>query len=134
MDDVTRWLAVLAIVGVVGVIYGGWALLTFVTGREGLTEDQKRFFRDGHAHAGVLLVLSLVSFLYLERTDFSEGLAWLVGGVLLVGVMAQSGGFFVHMGAGGSVSEGSAGTRLTRAGALLIGAALLALAVGLATA
>ncbi len=82
----------------------------------------------------MLLVLSLVSFLYLERTDFSEGLAWLVGGVLLVGVMAQSGGFFVHMGAGGSVSEGSAGTRLTRAGALLIGAALLALAVGLATA
>jgi hypothetical protein len=53
---------------------------------------------------------------------------------LLVGVMAQSGGFFVHMGAGGSVTGGSAGTRLTRGGALLIGVSLLALAVGLATA
>jgi hypothetical protein len=134
MDDVTRWLAVLAIAGVVGVIYGGWALLTFVTGREGLSDDQKRFFRAGHAHAGVLLVLSLVSFRYLGDTDFSEGVGWLVGGVLLVGVMAQSGGFFVHMGAGGSVTEGSAGTRLTRGGGLLIGAALLALAAGLATA
>ena len=134
MDDVTRWLAVLAIAGVVGVIYGGWALLTFVTGREGLSEEQKRFFRAGHAHAGVLLVLSLVSFRYLGDTDFSEGVGWLVGGVLLVGVMAQSGGFFVHMGAGGSVTEGSAGTRLTRGGGLLIGAALLALAAGLATA
>lgn len=134
MDDVTRWLAVLAIVGVVGVIYGGWALLTFVTGREGLTEEQKRFFRDGHAHAGVLLVLSLVFFLYLEHAGFPRGLEWTVGLVLLMGVMAQSGGFFVHMSTGGSVTEGSAGTRLTRGGALLIGAALLALAAGLATA
>lgn len=134
MDDVTRWLAVLAIVGVVGVIYGGWALLTFVTGREGLTEDQKRFFRDGHAHAGVLLVLSLVFFLYLQHAGFPRGLEWTVGLVLLLGVMAQSGGFFVHMSTGGSVTGGSAGTRLTRGGALLIGAALLALAAGLATA
>jgi len=134
MDDVTRWLAVLAIAGVVGVIYGGWALLTFVTGREGLSEEQKRFFRAGHAHARGPLVLSLVCFRYLGDTDFSEGVGWLVGGVLLVGVMAQSGGFFVHMGAGGSVTEGSAGTRLTRGGGLLIGAALLALAEGLATA
>ena len=134
MDDLTRWLAVLAIVGVVGVIYGGWALLTFVTGREGLTKDQKRFFRDGHAHAGVLLVLSLVFFLYLQHAGFPRGLEWTVGLVLLLGVMAQSGGFFVHMSTGGSVAEGSAGTRLTRGGALLIGAALLALAAGLATA
>jgi len=134
MDDVTRWLAVLAIIGVVGVVYGGWALLTFVTGREGLSEEQKRFFRAGHAHAGVLLILALVSFKYLEDTGFSEGVAWVVGGVLLIGVLAQSGGFFVHMGAGGSVAQGSAGTRLTRAGGLLMGASLLALAAGLATA
>jgi hypothetical protein len=45
-------------------------------------------------------------------------------------VLAQSGGFFLHMGIG---QEGrpSAGTKLTRAGALLIAAALGALAVGL---
>ena len=115
-------------------IYGGWALLTFVTGGEGLSEEQKRFFRAGHAHAGVLLILALVSFKYLEDTGFSEGLAWVVGGVLLIGVLAQSGGFFVHMGAGGSVAQGSAGTRLTRSGGLLMGASLLALAAGLATA
>ncbi|HZI92180.1 MAG TPA: hypothetical protein VFD31_11230 [Thermoleophilaceae bacterium] len=132
--DPTRWLAVFAIVGVLGVVYGGWALLTFVTGREGLSEGQKRFFRAGHAHAGVLLVLSLAFFLYLERAGFPRGLEWTVGLVLLLGVMAQSGGFFVHMSTGGSVAEGSAGTRLTRGGAVLIGASLLALAVGLATA
>src|ERR1039458_8787044 len=38
---------------------GGWALLTFVTGRDGLSVAQQRWFRAGHAHAGTLLVLSL---------------------------------------------------------------------------
>jgi hypothetical protein len=129
----TRWLAVAAIVGILGVIYGGWALLTFVTGREGLTAANQRFFRDGHAHAGVLLALSLVYLRYLRDTDFSEGLRWAAGIVLLLGVMAQSGGFFVHMTAGDKGSP-SIGTKLTRTGALMIGAALAALAVGLAAA
>jgi hypothetical protein len=77
-----------------------WALLTFITGREGLADWQKGFFRAGHAHAGVLLVLSLVYLLYLPRADFSDGLEWVAGGVLLAGVLAQSGGFCVHLGIG----------------------------------
>jgi hypothetical protein len=129
----TRWLAVAAIAGILGVVYGGWALLTFVTGREGLTAASQRFFRDGHAHAGVLLALSLIYLRYLRDTDFSTGLRWAAGIVLLLGVMAQSGGFFVHMTAGDKGSP-SIGTKLTRTGALLIGAALVALAVGLAAA
>jgi hypothetical protein len=50
--------------------------------------------------------------------------------VLLAGVMAQSGGFFVHM-AVGEAGQRSAGIKLTRGGGLLIAAALLALAGGL---
>jgi hypothetical protein len=117
-----------------GVIYGGWALLTFVTGREGLSGAQQRFFRDGHAHAGVLLALSLVYFRYLRDTDFSNGLRWAAGGVLVAGVLAQSSGFFIHMTASDPLAGGSVGTRVTRTGALLIGAALGTLGVGLATA
>ena len=131
--DPTRWLPVAAITGILGVLYGGWALLTFVTGREGLSAAGQRFFRDGHAHAGVLLVLSLVYFRYLDDTGFSEALQWVAGLVLLLGVMAQSGGFFVHM-AAGEKGAPSLGTKLTRGGALLIGTALAGLAVGLATA
>ena len=53
-------------------------------------------------------------------------------GMLLAGVLAQSGGFFVHL---GLAQEGrsSPGTVLTRAGALLIAAALIILAIGLIT-
>ena len=131
MSDPARWLAVGTIVGIVSVEYGGWALLTFITGREGLTAAQQRFFRDGHAHAGVLLVLSLLYFRYLDDTDFSNAGQWIAGLVLVLGVGCQSGGFFVHMAAGDKGAP-SLGTRLTRTGALLIGAALLTLAVGLA--
>jgi hypothetical protein len=126
----TNVLPIVAIIALVSVEYGGWALLTFLSGRAGLADWQKGFFRAGHAHAGVLLILSLVYLLYLPRADFSDGLEWLAGGVLLAGVLAQSGGFFLHLGLG-QPGQPSAGTKLTRTGALLIAAALLTLAVGL---
>jgi hypothetical protein len=126
----TNILPIAVVLSLVTVEYGGWALLTFLSGREGLADWQKSFFRAGHAHAGVLLVVSLVYLLYLPRTDFSNGLEWAAGGVLLAGVLAQSGGFFLHLGVG-RAGQSSAGTKLTRAGAALIAAALVTLAVGL---
>jgi hypothetical protein len=126
----TNVLPIVAVFSVVTVEYGGWALLTFLTGRAGLSDWQKGFFRAGHAHAGVLLVLTLVYLLYLPRADFSNGLEWAAGGVLLAGVLAQSGGFFLHLGVG-QPGTPSVGTKLTRAGAALIAAALVTLAVGL---
>jgi len=126
----TNVLPIVAVLSLVTVEFGGRALLTFLTGRQALADWQRRFFRAGHAHAGVLLVLALVYLLYLPRADFSNGLEWLAGAVLLAGVLAQSGGFFLHMGFG-QPDRPSAGTRLTQAGALLIAAALITLAVGL---
>jgi hypothetical protein len=115
--------------------YGGWALLSFVSSRSGqLSNFQTQFFRAGHAHAGVLLVLSLVYFLYLgNNTDFAESTQWIAGAILLAGILAQSGGFFLHLAVGGEALS-SLGTRLTRSGALLIATALVILVVGIARA
>jgi hypothetical protein len=107
--------------------------LTFISGRAGLSEAQLRWFRAGHAHAGTLLVLSLVYFRYLSDTSLSMTLRWTGGVLMLVGILAQSGGFFVHM-ASGAPTTRSAGTRVTRSGGLLLGSALLLLTIGLATA
>jgi hypothetical protein len=131
--DPTKVLPIISLGSLVTVEYGGWALLSFLTAREGLTDSHKQFFRAGHAHAGVLLILSLVFFVYLDRTDFSDATQWVVGLVLLTGILAQSGGFFVHMGLG-AAARPSPGTRLTRTGAVLIAAALVALMVGIAQA
>jgi hypothetical protein len=123
-------LPVIALLSLVTVEYGGWALLGFLTGRGSLGAFREQFFRAGHAHAGVLLVLSLVYFLYLDRAGYSTGMQWLAGLVLLAGIIAQSGGFFVHL-AVGQEGRRSSGTVLTRTGALLIATALIVLAVGL---
>jgi hypothetical protein len=73
----TKILPILAVLSLVTVECGGWALLSYTAGREGLADWQKRFFRAGHAHAGVLLVLTLVYLLYLPRADFSNRFEWI---------------------------------------------------------
>jgi len=126
----TTLLPFISLLSLVGVEYGGWALLGFLTGRGQLGEFREQFFRAGHAHAGVLLVLSLVYFLYLDRTGYSSGVQWLAGLILLVGILAQSGGFFLHL-ARGQKDRSSVGTVVTRTGGLLLAAALIMLAIGL---
>ena len=105
-------------------------MLGFFTGRGQLGQFRQQFFRAGHAHAGVLLVLSLVYFLHLDRTGYSDRVKWLAGSLLLVGIMAQSGGFFIHLGLG-QPNRSSLGTVVTRLDAILMAVALIMLAVGL---
>lgn len=127
----TEVLPVVSLLSVVTVEFGGHALLKFITtDRDKLGEMRERFFRAGHAHAGVLLVLTLVYWLYLPRAEYSNGLEWIWGAILVVGVLAQSGGFFLHL-AIGQPGARSPGTTLTRAGGLLLAVALVALAAGL---
>jgi hypothetical protein len=128
--ETTTLLPIVSLLSPVSVDYGGWSLLGFLTGRGQLGEFREQFFRAGHAHAGVLLVLSLVYFLYLGRTGYSTGVQWIAGLLLLAGIIAQSGGFFLHMGLGRK-NRSSLGTVVTRTGALLIAAALVMLAIGL---
>jgi hypothetical protein len=140
-DDVaavqaTDFLPIVSVLSLISVEFGGWALLGFLTGRGSLGDEQvvvdhrMRFFRAGHAHAGVLIVLSLVFYVYLDRADFSNGWDWLVGVILVAGTLAQSGGFFIHLGKGAPATP-SLGTTVTRLGAILIAVALVILAVGL---
>jgi hypothetical protein len=126
----TNVLPIIALLSLVSVEYGGWALLGFITGRGNLGEFREKFFRAGHAHAGVLLVLSLVYFLYLDRTGYSTGVQWIAGLLLLMGIIAQSGGFFIHLGLG-QPNRSSLGTVVTRTGAFLLALALVMLAIGL---
>ena len=69
-------------------------------------------------------------FLYLDRTGYSSAVQWLAGLLLLLGIMAQSGGFFIHLGLG-QKNPSSLGMIVTRSGALLLAATLIVLAIGL---
>jgi hypothetical protein len=128
--DPIRVFPIIALISLPTVMFGGYALHRFITRGEGLSEFKLTFFRAGHAHAGVLLVLALVYFEYLARTRFTNTTRWLVGATMVTGILAQSGGFFLHMGLG-EPGRSSMGTTMTRVGGLLLAAAMLLLAYGL---
>lgn len=128
--DPTRLFSIIAWIALPTVMFGGYSLLQLMASGGALTPFQETYFRAGHAHAGVLLVLALVYHNYLGRTTFSARVKWLACLALLVGILAQSGGFFLHM-VVGQPGAASAGTVVTTLGALLLAFATLFLAYGL---
>src|SRR5262245_27111002 len=129
--DPIKLFTVIALVSLPTVMFGGYSLLRLSTVKK-LTPFQETYFRAGHAHAGVLLVLSLVSLVLLGGTDFGNGVRWLVCLLLLLGVLAQSGGMFLHAFTG-TAGVWSRGNTLTVGGGILLAVAMLLLAVGVAT-
>lgn len=130
METLRLWIT-LAWIALPTVMFGGYSLLGLLN-RNQLTPFQLSNFRAGHAHAGVLLVMSLLYYSFLDQTGLSTGLKQAAASVLLLGVLAQSGGFFLHM-AVGKPGAPSAGTRLTVAGAVLLALAIAVLVYGLLT-
>jgi hypothetical protein len=126
-----RMFSIIAWIALPAVMYGGYALLGLLT-RDGLTPFQQTFFRAGHAHAGVLLLLSLLYHSYLEQTTLRPAIKVAAVVVVLVGILAQSGGFFLHM-AIGQAGAPSLGTTITTMGAVLLAAAIVLLVYGLIT-
>ena len=126
----TRVFAVISLITLPAVMFGGYSLRRFMERGPQLSAFQRIYFRAGHAHAGVLTVLSLVYYQYLDQTTFDDGWKWLACAVIAVGILAQSGGFFLHM-AVGEEGRPSTGTLVTSIGAVLLAAAVLFLAYGL---
>jgi hypothetical protein len=129
--DPIRLFSIISWIALPTVMFGGYSLLGLMArGNTWLTPFRATYFRAGHAHAGVLLVMSLLYYTYLAQTIFSSGLKLVACIVLLIGVLAQSGGFFLHMLAG-KPGRLSAGNIVTILGALLLAFAALLLAYGL---
>ena len=126
----TTPLTAIVLFSIVTVEFGGWSLLGFLTSQNRLTPFEEQFFRAGHGHAGVLLILALVYLMLMDRTRFTGRIQLWLSLTLLVGILLQSGGFFVHM-LTGEEGAASAGTWLTRSGAALLALALISLGVGL---
>jgi hypothetical protein len=133
MSDETRILAGILLLALVTVETGGLYLLKIARGRAQVTEFQEKFARAGHAHAGVLLVLSLVILLYVDTTDLDGFWAWLARSAVPIAALLMPGGFFFS-------SMGAGRTRPNRLflmipiGAVCLAAGLVAAGIGLLTA
>lgn len=85
------------------IVYGGLTVLGIVTARAHglppgaeltLTPLQQSLFRAGHAHAGVLVLLSLVIQVLLDATVLREPTRWVARIAAVAAAVLLSGGFF----------------------------------------
>ena len=71
------------------VMLGGFALLRRLVPGDIWSPFQVTYFRAGHAHAGVLLLMSLLYYLYLDQTSLSPWAKVAAAVILFVGILAQ---------------------------------------------
>ncbi|MEU8899425.1 hypothetical protein [Nocardia sp. NPDC048505] len=85
------------ILSVATIAFGGTFLLRVVTGAQPANELQKSFFRAGHAHAGVLVMLGLLLGVLGTAAGASPG--WAHGGAIavLVAAILMPAGFFLSV-------------------------------------
>jgi len=131
MTGETRLMWGITLVTVPTIIYGGLTVLGVVSsGRMGmpapqnLTPLQVTFYRAGHAHAGVLLILSLLVQLALDEAKLPPSWVWPLRVAAVASVLLVSGGFFA--------SAHLAALRvILYAGALTLIAVMLVVGIGL---
>lgn len=113
------------LLAVITIGYGGTFLLRVGAGKVPANDLQKSFFRAGHAHAGVLVILGLVVQLLMQTDGVPALAASLADGVLWAAIL-MSAGFFLSV-IGRDPKKPNAFVAL-----LWIGAASLAVGVGAA--
>lgn len=130
MQETTRILAGILMLSLVTVETGGVYLVRLVQGAAPATSFQLGFARAGHAHAGVLLILSLTGLLYADAAHLTGPLGWLARvGVAAAALLMPAGFFFSSMGK--NRTSPNALIALVYTGAIVLAAGLASLGVGL---
>lgn len=133
LTEAARTTAGFVLLTVVAIESGGAFMVKVVTGGVPVTDFQRSFFRAGHAHAGVLVILGLVCLLLGEATALTGLWRWLAQtGVLAAAVVMPMGFFFSAIGHD-RVRPGR-WVALLPIGAVLLAAGIVTLGVGLLTA
>ncbi len=113
--------------------YGGYFLVTSLMAKgSGYMDNPLRqnFFRAGHAHAGVIVILSLVCQMLADAAALPRPLLWAVRiGVPLAAIFISS-GFFSSM-LPPTATEACGAVSLIYAGAVILALAVVTLGVGL---
>ena len=125
-----RWVMGITLLTVPTIVYGGLTVLGMLTkGDAGLlgpsvTPLQQALFRAGHAHAGVLVILSLVLQIALDHTRLAATWGWAARVGAPLAAILVSGGFF-------GLAYSPAFRALLYGGAALVAYATLATGIGL---
>ncbi len=133
MSRTTRVMAGLILIAVPTIELGGSFLLSSLIDRDSgymANALRQNFFRAGHAHAGVITILSLVCQILVDAAALARALQWLVRvGVPLAGI-SMSAGFFTSMAEPTATAPGGT-LALVYLGMALLAVSVLTLAIGL---
>jgi len=123
LSDASRIIAGIGLLTIVTIEFGGTFLLKIAAGKVPLTAFQKSFSRTGHAHAGVLVILSLVCLILADATGLDGFWGWTARIAIPAAAVLMSGGFFAAMAGPGRTAPNKA------VAVVFVGAASLALGV-----
>ena len=132
MSPQSRLVAGIVLIIVPTVEIGGASILSLLIGdpQYGQNDLRQDLWRAGHAHAGVWLVLSLVTLRYVDEAALSEGLRWVVRLAFPVAAVLMALAFFLSA-IPEDVREPNGVIYLAYVAGLLLAVGLLVLAVGL---
>jgi hypothetical protein len=133
MTREARLLSGIILITVPTIQYGGYFLLTSLMDKgSGYMDNPLRqnFFRAGHAHAGVIVILSLVLQILADAAVLPAPLVWFVRiGVPLSAILISAGFFFSVLPPTATQPNGA--VSLIYVGAVVLASSVLTLAVGL---
>jgi hypothetical protein len=114
------------------VVIGGVSVLTLLVHDPAYVDNPLRqdLWRAGHAHAGVLLLLSLVALRYVDETGLTERTRWVLRLAFPTAAVLLPVAFFVSV-LTPDATEPNPLINLAYLGAVILVAALLTLGVGL---
>ena len=127
----SRTTAGILLLAIVFIEYGGLFMLRVVRGSQPATSFQSAFYRAGHAHAGVLVILSMVSLLLIDAARLSGPLAQVARTAILVAPILMPAGFFLSAAGRGRTAPNAliwllyAGAASLAVGVAALGTALL---------
>jgi|SRR5262245_10702968 len=125
MKNLRVWIALLGAMSA-----GSLLLRRFANLGEGPTPFHAEWLRAGHAHGGVIILISLLYYTFLDQTSLSISAKHAASAALFAGILAQVGGFFLHA-AVGTPSHASIGTAVAVSGAVFLAGAVIVLVCGL---
>jgi hypothetical protein len=133
LSDTSRYTAGAVLLTIVGIEFGGWFMTRIVRGKVTMTPFQKTFARAGHAHAGVLVTLSLVTLVLADAAALDGALGLLARIATPAAAALISAGFFFSSMGRGEVVKPNRWIWLIWLGALSLAVGVATLGVGLLT-
>ncbi len=132
MERNSKIVAGVLLITVPTIAIGGTTLLSMLIGDASYAQNQLRhdLWRAGHAHAGVLVIFSLIILRYVDEMNFGAAIKWFVRFAVPSAAILMPAAFFLSVLSPEAISP-NAFIYLTYPGAFLIAAGTLTLGIGL---